>query len=192
MERKNGKNDGDELYRRFLDGDAAALSELVILYRESLILFIYGYVKDIVEAEDLAADAFARLVVSRGQFRGMSTPKTYLFAIGRNLALRHLKKRRREKTLPLEDAEADAGAYGISPEISLLREERDRRLFWAMQEMKPEHREVLYFIYFEDMSYAETGMALNKSETQIANLLYRAKASLKKKLESEGFPDDEP
>ena len=53
--------------------------------------------------------------------------------------------------------------------------------------MKPEHRNVLYLLYFEGMSYAEAGTVMNKGKRQIEGLAYRARASLKKKLESEGF-----
>ena len=55
----------------------------------------------------------------------------------------------------------------------------------------PEYRNVLWLVYFEKFSNKETAIVLKKSERQIKNLLYRAKKSLKSKLEKEGFENEE-
>ena len=55
----------------------------------------------------------------------------------------------------------------------------------------PEYRNVLWLVYFEKFSNKETAIVLKKSERQIKNLLYRAKKSLKSKLEKEGFEYEE-
>jgi len=90
---------GKELYRRYLDGDEKAFEELVGLYERDLALFINGIVGDIHETKHLLIDTFAQLAVSGGRFEGMSALKTYLFAIGKHLALRHVKLRGRETHL---------------------------------------------------------------------------------------------
>ena len=53
--------------------------------------------------------------------------------------------------------------------------------------LKPEYREALYLVYFEDMSYHMAAQVMNKNERQITNLIYRGKQSLKAILEKEGF-----
>ena len=55
---------GAQIYRRFLDGDDNALGEIVDLYREGLILFIYRYVANLADAEELAEDVFVELIVN--------------------------------------------------------------------------------------------------------------------------------
>ena len=55
-------NDG-LLYIRFLtSGDQSALEVLFNKYRESLVLFIYGFVQNVDIAEELMMDTFAVLV----------------------------------------------------------------------------------------------------------------------------------
>ena len=178
---------GEELYRRYLDGDKDAMEELTGLYGESLKLYIHSFIRDVDTAEDLAIDAFAQLVTSRGQFEKRSALKTYLFAIGKNLALRHIKIYKSEKYISIDEVLELTTNEDGSPESELLRKERSRQLFAAMRKLKPIHCEVLRLLYFEDNSYAQAGDALNKTEIQIANLAYRAKGSLKAKLEKEGF-----
>lgn len=170
-------------YDRFLRGDHQALEELIGQYKETLTLYIYGYVKDITEAENLMIDTFAQMVVSRGQFKGKSSLKTYLFAIGRNEALRYLKKNRRH--LSLEDVGEDC--LSVSQDFGVFQQERNRQLYQAMAGLKQEYRQVLFLLYFEDMTYSEAGQVMKKSEKQITNLAYRGKKALREKLEAGGF-----
>ena len=174
---------GAELYLRVANGDRDALADLIELYRASLILFIYGIVRDEYDAEELAIDAFTQLIKNRSRFHGDSSFKTYLFSIGRNLALRYLKKRRIH--FPLDEIEETPGEE--TPEAEYLLDESKQRLYAIIRGLKTEHREVLHLMYFEGMGYSDSARILKKSERQIEGLLYRAKKSLKTKLESEGL-----
>ena len=50
----------------------------------------------------------------------------------------------------------------------------------ALAKLPEEMRSCIILVYFEDMTYEETAKIMKKSRKQIDNLLYRAKASLKK------------
>lgn len=89
----------EELYYRYLGGDDDALEILIERHSAPLILFIYGITKDITESEDIMIETFARLNASDKIFKGNSTFKTWLFTIGRNLALKYIRKRRFDTTL---------------------------------------------------------------------------------------------
>ena len=82
--------------------------------------------------------------------------------------------------------------YGdISDERSIekeyLREEQKISLHRAMESLNSDYRQVLYLIFFEDLSNSEAARVMKKSCRQIENLLYRAKQALRSKLEKEGF-----
>ena len=178
---------GEALYRRFLDGDIDAAEELISLYGKSLHIFICGFVRDADCAEEIAIEAFARLMVRGAKFKGESSLKTYLFAIARNLSLNYLKKHRHEKHISFEDlaGEQDQKAEHV-PEEYYLRREKSRQLFKAMQILKQEHREVVHLLFFEGMSYAEAGKVLGKSAKQIDGLVSYAKQKLRLELEKAG------
>jgi len=190
MHNEKPEGSGEELYRRFRSGDEDAFDELVGLYRESLTLYINSFVKDIYEAEELMIDVFARLDEERG-YQGKSSLKTYLFAIARNLALRHVKKRGRKEHVPIEELINELSGGDSSPETDYLRGERGEQLRGAIQKLKPEYGEVLRLLYFESMSYTEAAGAMHKTVKQIDNLTYNAKVSLKAMLEGEGFRYEE-
>lgn len=118
---------------------------------------------------------FHRFSQKSARLRTRGAFKAYLYKTARNLTLRHRKKNRlhflRFDELdfePTSDAMAD---------IELYRSERRRQLYDALEKLKTEYREVLYLVYFEDMSYRDAATVMNKSEGQITKLVYRGKQS---------------
>ena len=55
-----------------------------------------------------------------------------------------------------------------------------------MERLNPDYRQALYLVYFEQLHHAEAAVIMGKSEKQIADLVYRGKKSLRKRLEEEG------
>jgi len=181
---------GEELYRRYQSGDNDIFEQLVALYENELYGFLNGMVHDQHEAKHLMIESFAQLAVGGWKYAGKASLKTYLFTIAKNMAMRYLKMRSKEKHISYEeivevlvDNEKDEDSL---PDI-LEREEDKQLLHKAMRSLKDEHRVVLILLYFEDMSYKAAGKVMNRSVKQISDLAYRAKAALKKKLESEGY-----
>ena len=115
----------------------------------------------------------------------MGSFKAYLYKTARHLALRH-KQKHRLAFLCLDELDFEPRGDSLV-DIDLLRSERDRQLYDALEKLKAEYREALYLVYFEDMSYRDAATVMNKSESQITKLVYRGKQSLKVILEQEGF-----
>ena len=111
--------------------------------------------------------------------------KAYLYKTSRNLALRHNKKKR-FPLLELHQTGFEMSGV-MSADADILRKEQNRQIIHALEQMKDEYREVLYLLYFENMKYEEAGQIMGKSVSQITNLAHRAKKSMKKILEKEGF-----
>ena len=186
MERKGGETarSDEALYRAYLkQGDNEALGCLLERYRESLTLFLFGVVRNAEDAEELMLDAFAELAAGPTVFSGRSSFKTWLFSVGKHLALKRLRQRRQE--LPLEEASAADGS--ARPETRLLEEERNRQLYAALDRIAPEYREVLLLQYMEDMAPADIARVTGKRVKQVYNLLDRGKLALRSELERMGF-----
>ena len=174
----------EELYRVYLaEGSEDALRELLLRHRESLTLFLFGYVRNMDDAEELMLDAFAAAASGTARFDGRSSFKTWLFAIGRNLALKEVR-RRRVVTVPLDEAMT---AEEEQAEFTVLAEERRRLLFEALSKLPEDYRQALYLLYFEEADAEETARIMKKTRRQVYNLTARGKAELKKILEGMGF-----
>ena len=185
MEQTGGAARSDEtLYRDYLrQGDNEALACLLERYRESLTLFLFGFVRNAEDAEELMLDAFAEIAAGPTVFSGRSSFKTWLFSVSKHLALKRLRRQRREA--PLEElALADGGAQ---PETRLLEQERNRQLYAALDRIAPEYREVLLLQYVEDMAPADIARVTGRRVKQIYNLIARGKQALRLELERMGF-----
>ena len=173
------------LYQRFLSGDDSGLQRLMERYGNSLTLYIDGYLRDIHEAEDLMIEAFAYFVAKRPRLRDDGF-RAYLYKSARHLALRCLQKKRRKQLFSFDDLEQEPES-DVLLETQVQTDERNRILWRCMDELAPAYREALYLVYFEGMRHAEAAAVMRKTEKQIADLVYRGRASLRKTLEREGI-----
>ena len=175
---------GADSYRRFLAGDTDALTEIVTMYRAGLEYYILGIVHDRTLAEDLTQETFIRLCMKKPRDKGAGAFKTWLYTIGRNLALDSLRKSAKNRSISTEEqflcAEDPA-----TPDTTLLRAERLQSVRHAMALLEPQYRQILYLVYFEEFSIAETAKILRKSAHNTSAQLYRAKAALKAAMEKE-------
>lgn len=64
----------------------------------------------------------------------------------------------------------------------LLKKEKLLMINIAMDSLKPDFKKVLEFKYIKEMSQKEIADKLNKTESSIENMLFRARETLKKKL----------
>ncbi len=174
---------GAENYARYLAGDDGALADIISEYRDGLTLYLAGIVGDVFVAEELMEEVFFRLVTRRPRFRGESSFKTWLYSIGRNLALDHLRLRKRLSDRPPEELDAEVE----SVERSFIRDERRLTLHRAMRRLNPDYAQVLHLVYFEGLTNKEAAAVMRKGRRQIENLASRARAALRRELEKEGF-----
>jgi len=173
----------EALYARYLkQGDNDALRCLLERHREGLTLFLFGFVRNAQDAEELMLDAFAEVATGPTVFSGKSSFKTWLFSVGKHLALKQLRRQRHDALSELPDLKSAA-----EPELQLLKEERNRQLYAALERIAPEYREVLLLQYMENMTPAEIAQVLGKRIGQIYNLIKRGKLALRSELERMGF-----
>ncbi len=183
-------DNGASSYRRFLDGDDDSFVEIIKTYKDGLMLYLNTYVKNIHTAEDLMEDTFVRIVTKKPRFSGKSSFKTWLYAIGRNIAVDYLRKHSKFSEISAEELSVILSDES-NVEKEYLKDEQKIILHKALQKINSEYSKVLYLIYFENFNITETASILNKSYKQTENLVYRAKKSLKIQLEKEGFQYEE-
>ena len=179
-------DNGASSYRRYLDGDDTGLSEIVKEYKDGLMLYLDQFVNNFCVAEELTEDTFFRLITKKPKFFGRSSFKSWLYAIGRNVAVDHIRHSSKLMNTPVEEMDSYI-SDGKSLEQAYIKEERKIALHSALAKLAPDYRQVLWLVYFEDFSNREVAVVMKKSDRQIKNLLYRAKKTLKAELDKEGF-----
>ena len=171
-------------YQRFLAGDESGLAQIICAYKDGLILYLNGYVHDISLAEELTEETFVKLVLKRPRFSGDSAFKTWLYTIARHVAIDYLRRKKQnvstEDCKELVDEQADL-------ERTFLQQEQKLQLYEAIEQLKPEYRQVLWLYYFADFSHKEIARILGKSTHNVEMLASRARQALKTILNKEGF-----
>ena len=71
-------DNGESSYRRFLSGDKDGLAEVMIIYRDGLVLYLSSLVCNISLAEEVMEETFVKLFVENSKFKGKSSFKTWL------------------------------------------------------------------------------------------------------------------
>lgn len=179
-----------QLYMRFSSGnDEEALRILYEKYKDSLMLFIYGMVHNMDDAEELMMDTFAVLSSGTARYKEREDVnfKTWLYAVARNQARMFIRKHR--NVYEVSDLDAGYAAAG-QPEQLLLTDERNVYLYRALEMIEPDYRQVLFLTYFEGMKPAQISRIMKKTVRQIYNLTARGKTALKDALERMGYSWD--
>ena len=96
-------DNGASSYRRFLDGDNNGFVEIVRIYNDGLVLYLNSFVNNISVADELAEETFVKLGIKKPRYTGKSSFKTWLYAVGRNIAIDYIRKNAKEKTVSLDD-----------------------------------------------------------------------------------------
>ncbi|MBQ0011515.1 MAG: sigma-70 family RNA polymerase sigma factor [Clostridiales bacterium] len=175
------------IYSRYLtEHNESDFRVLLERHKDSLLLFLMSFVHNEDDAEELMLDTYAEVAAS-SSFRGRSSFKTWLFAIGKKKALMQLRKHK--WFFSIEDDQAEIPSSPPSVELDILKEERNRHLYEALNKLNQEYRQVLILLYFEEMSHEEVERVMGKSRKQVYNLAERSRKALKEELERIGYND---
>ena len=147
-------DNGASSYRRFLNGDDKGLGEIVRDYADGLTLYLNGIVNNISLAEELMEETFFRLITKKPKFHPKHAFKTFLYTIGRNVAIDHLRR-----SAKISDTSFEALENYIQDEYDLenlyIIEQRKITVHRALKKLNTDYRQVLWLLYFEDLSHAE-------------------------------------
>ena len=180
-------DNGASSYRRFRDnGDESGLVEIIRDYKDGLILYLTSIVGNIRTAEEIAEDTFVLLGTKKPKDKGKGSFRTWLYTIGRNLAIDYIRKYHRHSEIPIDES-PELVSEEEAVETQYLRKEQQIILHRSMRKLPPDYQQVLWLTYFEEMSSREAADIMGKSVRSIESLLYRARKSLRSQLETEGF-----
>ena len=179
-------DNGANSYRRFLDGDDKGLAEIVRDYSDGLTLYLNGIVNNISLAEDLMEETLFKIISKRPRFNAKHSFKTWLYTIGRNVAIDYLRHNARQAEASFDEVEGFVQDECDLEKLYII-EERKITVHRVLRKLNGEYRQVLWLLYFEGLTNAEAGVIMKKSARQMKNLVYRAKSALKSELDKEGF-----
>ncbi len=168
----------EELMLGVRDGDLEAFEQLVLRHQAEAWRVAYRYTGDLAEAEDLAQNAFLKVLDAAPRYKATARFRTYFFRILTRLCIDHGRKKRPILIETLPDI-ADASP---SPSQQASQAERDILIQTALDALPADYRMAVVLRYFEGLSGAEMAVAMGRSVKAVERLLARAKAILKPHL----------
>lgn len=175
-----------ELVARVQAGDVQAFDHLVRKYRERLFSIVYNLSSNREDAADITQEVFIKAFSSIKRFKGNSAFFTWLYRIGVNTTLSHLKKNRLRRFFSLESIQEDGASADVLEALALkhktekgaLLSELQEKLNEALQKLSPKHRTVVILFEIEGLSHQEIADIMGCSVGTVRSRLHYAKQQL--------------
>jgi len=177
------------LVRRVQAGDKQAFDVLVLKYQNRLTKLISRYVRQPVDAQDVAQEAFIKAYRALASFRGDSAFYTWLYRIAINTAKNYLVAQSRRPPgddIDAQDAEQLDGVSGLkeygTPEHMALKDEIQETVFQAIEELPEDLRSAITLRELEGLSYEEIAQAMSCPIGTVRSRIFRARETIDGKL----------
>ena len=162
------------LVRRLQEGDVTAFDRLYHLTRLDTARTLRHLVGNRTDVEDLLQETYLRLLSAVKGYRGEARFRTFLYRVCANVALSHLRWKRRRPEDPTA-APPELEAPGQDPEREAARRQAARLVERALERLKPKKR--IVFVYYElcGMSPDEIAEAVGSSVNTVRSRLHHAR-----------------
>lgn len=173
-------------------GDMEAFGMLIRRHEKGVYNLAYRMLKNVEDARDAAQEIFLKVFASLNSFRGESRFTTWLYRIATNecinrlkrprfLSLEELKREYENERKPIEPPQfIDTSPL---PEELAERHEIQKLVHKAIDELPDHYRLVITLRHFQGFSYDEISEALDLPVGTVKTYLFRAKKTLKTKLQ---------
>ena len=174
-------------------GNRHAFEVLINRHQRSVLNFIFRFLGNRTDAEDLTQEVFLRVWKAAGTYKPDAKFTTWLYRIATNLCInrQHAIRIRRlfvqshiqEQIQNSKDSSIIGESAGIlSPEERLIDSEQSVRLLNALNELPTSQRVAIVLRIYDEMSYQEIAQIMDRSVSSVDSLLIRAKKNLHRKL----------
>ena len=179
----------EQLIARFQAGDERAYIELVNRYRDRLINFVFQFLGDREQAEDVVQDTMLKLYIKKHYYREIAKLSTWIYTIARNLANTELRKRKRRKTTLLSHMTRDEREYelpAIQPETGqeVQTEFAEKQIQAAIQDLPEHFKTVIILRDIQELSYDDISSIVGVPLGTVKSRINRARLQLQAELKN--------
>ncbi|HEX9975375.1 MAG TPA: sigma-70 family RNA polymerase sigma factor [bacterium] len=187
LEEKGSKPTDEDLIERFQDGDLYAFDLIVKRYKNQLMNFVYRFLGNSEEAEDLVQETFLRVYRNRRAYQKVAKFSTWIYTIAGNLAKTELRKRKRRKFFSISDLGYNEKDYDISDEAYNPEKEVDSRMkeeiiHREINQLSPKFRQVILLRDVQQLSYEEISQIVKIPLGTVKSRVNRGRLKLQEKL----------
>jgi len=159
-------------------GNVEAFEQIVVRYQRLAWRIAYRYIGNYSDAEEIAQEAFLKILDSAKSYRPSAKFSTYLYKVVANLCLDHSRKKRPQ----LADEFPADKQLTETPYSNLQIQERNQAIQLAVESLPARQRLAVILRYYENLSYDQIAEGMDTSVKATERLLGRARKKLERSL----------
>ena len=146
-------------------------------YGKKVYYYLLSMVHDDNLAEELTQETFYQAMKTINKYRGDCKPSVWLCQIAKHVWYRYLEKNKKYEMVSIDTLSTDImDSYDLNSEII---NRLDKVAFYKkLRELDDNMKEVIYLRISSDLSFAEIGEIIGKSENYARVMFYRGKKKL--------------
>ena len=164
-----------------------SMEEIYQRYAQTVYRYLFSVTRDHDLSEELTQETFCRALKQVNRFRGDSSVSTWLCGIAKNVWLEYVKKakRRNDSESVREDpgaGEAADWAAGHSLWDSYMIKWENMEILKILHSLKEPVRETMYLRLIGNLTFAQIGQIMGRSENWARVTFYRGKETIMKEV----------
>lgn len=167
------------LWKRFLEGDSSAYSQIYTQSVQDLFRFGLLYTSDKELIKDCIQDVFVKIHVNRAKLAPTDNITAYLMIALKNTLFNALKKTSDSISFDEVDEREDTDEdHSLNPETIYINNEQEKQTHTTVHSMMSmltaRQREIIYYRYIKDMSIDEISKVTEMNYQSVSNSIQRA------------------
>ncbi len=172
----------EEVLIRASQGDRDSFGLLYERYIDRIFNYVYYRTGNTHDAEDLTARVFQRAMNHIKNYTDRGVPfSAWLYRIAHNLVANWHRDRGRRQEIPLNELPV-LPSREDRPETTLVRSQEQDTLLRLIRKLPPDRQTLLILKFVENMSNAEIGQIMGRSEGAVKSLYHRTLLALRDEL----------
>ncbi|MDD2923350.1 MAG: sigma-70 family RNA polymerase sigma factor [Anaerolineales bacterium] len=177
----------EDVLKSASQGDRDSFGLLYERYVERIFNYVYYRTGNVHDAEDLTARVFQRAMNHIKNYTDRGVPfSAWLYRIAHNLVANWHRDRSRKQEIPLDELPV-LPTKGEHPEKNLVRSQEQDALLRIIRTLPHERQTLLILKFVEDLSNAEIGLVMGRSEGAVKSLYHRTLLALRDQLEDQNL-----
>jgi RNA polymerase sigma-70 factor (ECF subfamily) len=175
----------EDVLKSASDGDREAFGQLYERYVDRIFNYVYYRTGNLHDAEDLTARVFQRAMNHIQNYTDRGVPfSAWLYRIAHNLVANWHRDRSRRQEIPINDIPV-LPSKGEHPETTLVHSEEQEDLLRLIRRLPPDRQHLLILKFLENLSNAEIGQIMGRSEGAVKSLYHRTLLALRDQISGE-------
>jgi RNA polymerase sigma-70 factor, ECF subfamily len=177
----------EEVINKFQQGDLVAFDVVVARYKEQLINYVYTFVGDKSDAEDIIQDTFMKIYRFKQSYKNIAKFSTWIYTVAGNLAKSELRKRKRQQLYPISslgsgDQEFEAVETHINSDEMTDSSVKKDLIKKAIKTLPEHYQDVIRMREIDNLSYEEIASLTKLPIGTVRSRINRARIRLQNKL----------